>query len=117
MIKYVYSEVEGYRVKVKTDTYFNQLELQPQKKWWIFWFNISKWMVVEEETTDHSINDLVRGMNPRQNYYNYGNVHEIWRKGTLDIRRRAEQMIDEYFKEKFEREKFLSETKHKIESL
>lgn len=90
MKKYIYKD-NSLRCRLKTTAKNNQIELQIQKRFGIFWFDVYKWMHVSEEHLGECERIPVIKMS-----YAYGNNCEFYMKGTLDIKKRVSDFFTEY---------------------
>ena len=92
MTKFIYYS-DRYRCRVKYRKTFDHYELQPQRKWFIFWLNFGEWMAVSDGfwSTGSPVNPIV-------GRFAFGNKHESWRTNTLDISKRCMDLVHEYIK-------------------
>lgn len=94
MEKYIYHD-ENLRCRLKRTGYKNQIELQIQRRSFLFiWANCYKWMTIQEGFWGE---DFGLPINPMKSSYNYGNESECWKTGTLDIKKRVHEFFKEYF--------------------
>jgi len=86
------------RCKIKYVSYLNHYHLQLQKKFLFFWIDVYKWMTVSEgfwgESDRHPI---------LRDTYMYGNECEVYKTGSLDLKKRAIEFCEEYLEKEAEK--------------
>lgn len=89
--RYIYHD-SNLRCRIKKTGYKNQVELRIQKRYFIFWINVHKWMHVSEGFWGECerFPTLISS-------YQYGNVSECYMTGTLDLNARVDAFFNEYF--------------------
>lgn len=97
MEKYIYHS-KDLRCRIKLTGYKNQMELQLQKRCFLFlWINCFPWMRVNEGFWGESSRlPILRGS------CNYGNKSEAYMTGTLDLKKRVDELFREYQDKQFE---------------
>ena len=91
-MKYIYYN-NKLRCRIKKESLFiGQVELQLQKRVFIFWVDCFKWMNYEERSPS------AYGKNPMTLCFQFGNELEVWDEGTMTIPKRVAMLFDDYFK-------------------
>lgn len=96
------------RCKVSYIKYLGLYRLQIQeRRFFIFWVDVYRWMTVKEgfwgESERHPI---LTGS------YHLGNSYEVWMTGTLDIKKRVFEFLNEYLSEKGKQMKSIERVKN-----
>lgn len=102
MSKYIYYN-NSLRCKISKTDFIGQVEIQPQKRFFIFWFNCYKWMTYCEIETS---NDDRICTNPVTISYQFGNKGEHWGRGTMTLEKRCKMLIEECLNEIASKEKW-----------
>lgn len=95
MKKYIYHS-DDIRCRIRYIKYLGHYELQIQeRRFFIFWVNVYKWMTVKEGFWGESDRHPVL-----RTSYQFGNKAEAWKTGTLIIKNRVKDFFEEYFQAK-----------------
>ena len=89
-MKHFFYNNKNLRCRVKPTGYENQLELQIQKKFLFFWFNVYKWKHIKQGFLGENARFGVL-----RDSYRYGNVSELYPSDKFDLK----GIVDSFFLE------------------
>jgi hypothetical protein len=90
MEKFIYHD-KILRCRLKATGYKNQIELQIQKRYFIIWINVYKWMHVQDGFWGECERFPVIKLDS-----SYGHNSEAYMSGTLDLEKRTKEFFKEY---------------------
>lgn len=97
MKKFIYKG-KDLRCRIKYSKLLQHYELQIQKRSFLVWFNVYKWMTVRDGFWGEG-----GPIKVLKDSYQYGNMSECYPTGQLNIPERVEFFFDEYYSDLDER--------------
>lgn len=95
MKAYVYKDNSAVRCRIKYEKDQGHYSLQIQRKKWMFWISEYAWiMLVQEGFWGENRVEIIKTS------FASGHASEAYRRGTLDIKKRAAEYIEEYLSKK-----------------